>query len=174
VVVAGDPARSGGRPAVLDLLLVCPGGSSLAQLTALEPWSGRHRRWWVCPPSSQARGLLRRERVRWSRRRPVDVAGESPTLPVLVDLVLDLGPAWQALRQIRPDAVVASGVGTAVPYLGLARLLRIPGVYLEEPDRPQADGVLDRFCRRLADRTVVPWEEQAELDPDADVVGCLL
>ena len=166
--MAADPAGGGGR-AVLDLLLVCPDGSSLAQLTALRPWSRQHRPWWVCPPTPEARSVLRGERVRWSLR-PVE---DPLTGSTLVDLAMNVGPAWRALRHVRPDVVLACGAA-AVPFLGLARLLRIPGVYLQDCDRPDDPGVLDRICRSLADRTVVPWEELAVLDPDCDVVGCLL
>ncbi len=168
--MAGDPAAGGERAAVLDLLLVCPDGSSLAQLTALRPWSRRHRRWWVCPPTPEARSVLRGERVRWSLRPLADPLTGS----TLVDLAMNVGPAWRAVRQVRPDVVLACGAAAAFPFLGVARLLRIPGVYLEDCDRPDGAGVLDRICRSLADRTVVPWDEQVGLDPDCDVVGCLL
>jgi len=173
VVVGGALANPGGRGPVLDLLLVCSGASSLAQLVALEPWSRRHRARWVAIPSAEVLSVLRGERVRWTLRPVADPPG-GPSARDLVNLARNLGLAWQVLRQERPDAVLAGDAGTAVPFLALARLLRIPGVYLEDCDRPNDAGSLDRLCRRLADRTVVPWEEQAELYADADVVGCLL
>jgi len=168
-----QPGRPGGRGPVLDLLLVCSGGSSLAQLVALDPWTRRHRARWVATPTAEVLSVLRGERVRWTLR-PVADPPSGLSARELVDLAGNLGLAWQVLRRERPDAVLAGDAGSAVAFLAVARLLRIPGVYLEDCDGPHETGSLDRLCRRLADRTVVPWEEQAQLHPDADVVGCLL
>ena len=149
----------------LDLLLVCSSGGHLAQLHALQPWSQVHRRHWVCFDTPDAVSLLAGERVTWAFH---------PTTRNLVNLARNLGLAWQVLRRQRPDVVISTGAGVAVPFFALARLLRIPTVYLEVYDRIDTPTLTARLCRPFTDRMLVQWPEQASLYRDAQVVGCVL
>jgi UDP-N-acetylglucosamine:LPS N-acetylglucosamine transferase len=149
----------------LDLLLVCSSGGHLAQLHALQPWSQAHRRHWVCFDTPDAVSLLAGERVTWAFH---------PTTRNLINLARNLGLAWQVLRRQRPDVVISTGAGVAVPFFALARLLRIPTVYLEVYDRIDTPTLTARLCRPFTDRMLVQWPEQASLYRDAQVVGCVL
>ena len=131
----------------LDVLLVCSSGGHLAQLTALDPWSREHHRRWVCFDTPDAVSVLRGEDVVW---------------------------AWRELRGRRPDVVISTGAGVAVPFFLVAKLLRVPTVYLEVYDRMDSPTLTGRLCRPFTDAMLVQWEEQRELYRDADVVGCVL
>lgn len=160
--------RQAGRPApddVLDLLLVCSSGGHLAQLAALEPWSRHHRRHWVCFDTPDAVSILRDERVTWAYH---------PTTRNVVNLVRNIVLAARVLLRDRPDVVLSTGAGVAVPFFLVARVLRVPTVYLEVYDRIDTPTVTGRLCRPLADRMLVQWDEQKSLYKNADVVGCVL
>ncbi|MFN8078139.1 MAG: PssD/Cps14F family polysaccharide biosynthesis glycosyltransferase [Kineosporiaceae bacterium] len=149
----------------LDVLLVCSSGGHLAQLTALDPWSRAHRRRWVCFDTPDAVSILRNEDVVWAYH---------PTTRNLVNLMRNVALAWRELRGRRPDVVISTGAGVAVPFFLVAKLLRVPTVYLEVYDRMDSPTLTGRLCRPFTDAMLVQWEEQRELYRDADVVGCVL
>ena len=160
---AGDVEDS--PPAVLDLLLVCSSGGHLAQLAALSPWTSRHRRHWVCFDTPDAVSLLRGERVTWAHH---------PTTRNVVNLLRNLVLAWRLLTRERPDVVLSTGAGTALPFFVVARLRGIPTVYLEVYDRLDSPTLTGRLCRPFTDRMLVQWDEQARLYRGAEVVGVVL
>jgi len=149
----------------LDVLLVCSSGGHLAQLTALDPWSREHRRRWVCLDTPDAVSILRGEDVIWAYH---------PTTRNVRNLVRNIGLAWRELRRRRPDVVISTGAGVAVPFFLIAKLRRIPTVYLEVYDRMDSPTLTGRLCRPFTDAMLVQWEEQRDLYRRADVVGCVL
>ncbi len=161
----GDVDDSLPMPTVLDLLLVCSNGGHLAQLAALGPWMSRHRRHWVCFDTPDAVSLLRGERVSWAHH---------PTTRNLPNLLRNFVLAWALLRRERPDVVLSTGAGTALPFFVVARLRGIPTVYLEVYDRMDSPTLTGRLCRPFTDRMLVQWDEQARLYRDAEVVGVVL
>jgi Oligosaccharide biosynthesis protein Alg14 like len=152
-------------PAVLDLLLVCSSGGHLAQLAALSPWMSRHRRHWVCFDTPDAVSVLRDERVTWAHH---------PTTRNLANLLRNFVLAWALLARERPDVVLSTGAGTALPFFVVARLRGIPTVYLEVYDRMDTPTLTGRLCRPFTDRMLVQWDEQARLYRGAEVVGVVL
>jgi hypothetical protein len=164
-VVAGPADAAGDGPSALDLLLVCSSGGHLAQLAALSPWTSRHRRHWVCFDTPDAVSLLRGERVTWAHH---------PTTRNVVNLLRNLVLAWRLLTRERPDVVLSTGAGTALPFFVVARLRGIPTVYLEVYDRIDSATLTGRLCRPFTDRMLVQWDEQARLYRGAEVVGVVL
>jgi hypothetical protein len=164
-VVDDPPAGAGAVPTALDLLLVCSSGGHLAQLAALSPWTSRHQRHWVCFDTPDAVSLLQGERVTWAHH---------PTTRNLVNLLRNLVLAWRLLTRERPDVVLSTGAGTALPFFVIARLRGIPTVYLEVYDRIDSPTLTGRLCRPFTDRMLVQWDEQARLYRGAEVVGVVL
>jgi len=147
------------------LLLVCSDGGHLAQLHHLEPWWSRHDRTWVTFRKPHAVSLLEGERVVWAHH---PVTRNVPN--ALRNAVL----AWKVLRRERPDVVVSDGAGVAVPFFVVARLLRIPTVYVEVYDRIDSRTMTGRLVRPFTSLFVVQWPEQQRLYPGSVVLGELL
>lgn len=171
-VIAPAPARQvepadlrAGQASVLHLMLVCSSGGHLAQLVALQPWTRHHRRHWVCFDTPDAVSLLQEEHVTWAHH---------PTTRNVRNLLRNLMLAWRLLRRERPDVVLSTGAGTALPFFVTARLLGVPTVYLEVYDRIDSPTLTGRLCRPFTDRMLVQWEEQSRLYRDAEVVGVVL
>ena len=107
-------------------MLVGSGGGHLAQLLALRPWWRDLDRSWVCFDAPDARSQLADERVVWAY---------SPTTRNLVNLVRNFFLAIKVLRRERPDVVISTGAGVAVPFFLIARVLGIADD-LRRGDRP--------------------------------------
>ncbi|PZW04102.1 Oligosaccharide biosynthesis protein Alg14 like [Micromonospora phaseoli] len=147
------------------LLLVCSSGGHLAQLLALRPWYETWRRCWVTFDTPEARSLLAGEEV---------VPAYHPTTRDLRNLLRNAVLAARLLRRRRVAAVVTTGAGVAVPFVVLARLRRIPTIYIEVYDRIDTPTLTARLCRPFLSAMLVQWEEQRRQYPEATVVGTLL
>jgi UDP-N-acetylglucosamine:LPS N-acetylglucosamine transferase len=158
----GESLLSGGGARVL---LVSSGGGHLAQLLTLRPWWENSERSWVCFEQPDALDLLAEERVAWAY---------SPTTRNARNFIKNLWLAVRVLRKEQPEVVVSTGAGVAVPFFFIARLLRIPTVFVEVVDRVASRTLTGRLCRPFSSAFCVQWPEQALLYPGSVVVGPLL
>jgi UDP-N-acetylglucosamine:LPS N-acetylglucosamine transferase len=146
-------------------LLVTSSGGHLAQVMALEPWwSGRERRW-VSAPTLDARHKLVGEDVVWAYH---------PTTRNLPNLLRNLRLAYRQLRSYRPDVVVSTGAGVAVPFFWLARLMGARTVFIEVLDRVDSRTLTGMLCYPVTDLFLVQWEDQQRLWRNSSLVGRLL
>ena len=145
------------------LVLVASGGGHLGQLMPLRPWWSRHDRTWVTFDTPTASQL---------GDDPV-VFAHHPTTRNLANLLRNLVLAWRVLRRERPDAVVSTGAGVAVPFFLVARLLGIRTVFIEVYDRIDSRSLTGRLCLPLSDLFLVQWERQRELYGRGTVIGGL-
>lgn len=149
----------------LRLLLVSSTGGHLAQLLAMRPWWRQHRRVWVTHDKADAVSLLSDEKVIWAHH---------PTTRNIPNLMRNLGLAIRVIRRTRPDVVVSTGAGVAVPFFVAARLFRVATCFIETYDRIDSRSMTARLVRPFTDMLLLQWEEQRELYPEGIVVGPLL
>ncbi|HEU0102865.1 MAG TPA: PssD/Cps14F family polysaccharide biosynthesis glycosyltransferase [Mycobacteriales bacterium] len=159
------PSPSAERDSGPYLLVVCSSGGHLAQLVALRPYLASHRTRWVTFPTADALDLLAGQDV---------VSAHYPTTRNLPNLFRNTLLALRMLMRERPDAIVSTGAGVAVPFFVFGKLLGVPTVYLEVFDRLDTPTLTGRMCRPFADRMLVQWDEQQELYRGATVVGPVL
>ncbi|MDI1465133.1 UDP-N-acetylglucosamine--LPS N-acetylglucosamine transferase [Catellatospora sp. KI3] len=147
------------------VLLVGSSGGHLAQLYALQPWWTDRARTWVTFPTPDAHSLLAEENV---------VYAHYPTTRNIPNLVRNFFLAFGVMRRTRPDAVVTTGAGVALPFFVLAKLRRIPTVYIEVYDRLETRTLTARLCRPFTTRMLVQFSQQLSLYKGATLVGPLL
>jgi hypothetical protein len=146
-------------------LLVCSSGGHLAQLERLRPWWSELDRRWVTFDKPDATSLLADEDAVWAHH---------PTTRNVKNLARNLVLAVGLLRRWRPDVIVSSGAGVAVPFFVLGRLLRIPTVYVEVYDRIDSPTLTGRLCRPFTTLFCVQWPEQQQFYRGSVVIGPLL
>lgn len=149
----------------LKVLLVASTGGHLTQLLALRDWWGAHDRAWVSFDHPHAHAALVGERRTWAF---------SPTTRNIPNAVRNARLAWRVLRDFRPDVVVSTGAGVAVPFFWAARILGIRTVYLEVIDRITTRTMTGRLVYPTVDAFAVQWPEQRSLYPGAQVIGATL
>ena len=138
-----------GRP----LLIVCSSGGHLLQMLELrDAWSG-FERVWVTFDKSDARSLLREERV---------LHAHSPTNRNIPNLLRNLRLAARVLREERPAAILTTGAGVAVPFAWAGKLFGIPTVYVESVTRIEGLSLSARMIAPVARRMYAQWPELAE------------
>ena len=146
-------------------LLVGSAGGHLAQLVRLSPWWEDGTRTWVTFDKPDARSILEDETVIWAYH---------PTTRNIPNLLRNTVLAIRHVRRLRPDIVISTGAAVAVPFFVVARLLRIPTVYVEVFDRIDSPTLTGRLCRPIATRFCVQWPEQQAHYPGSIVIGPLL
>jgi UDP-N-acetylglucosamine:LPS N-acetylglucosamine transferase len=148
-----------------DVLFVSSSGGHLAQLVALRPWWTGRRRHWITFRTPDAESLLAGETVDWAYH---------PTTRHLGNLLRNTVLAARTLHRYRPDAIVSTGAGVALPFFVLGWLVGIPTVYIEVYDRIETPTLTARLCRPFTSALLVQWEEQQRLYRGATLVGRLL
>jgi UDP-N-acetylglucosamine:LPS N-acetylglucosamine transferase len=135
------------------VLIVCSSGGHLLQMLELhEAWEPFDRVW-VTFDKSDARSLLRAERV---------VHAFGPTNRNVPNLLRNVRLAVRVLRAERPSAILTTGAGVAVPFAWVGRLLRIPTVYVESVTRIDRLSLSGRMIAPVAQRLYAQWPELAE------------
>ena len=144
------------------VLFVSSSGGHLSQLLQLRPWWAHHERQWVTFDLPDARSKLEGE---------ILIPAHHPTTRNARNLARNVPLAVLVIRRFRPDVVVSNGAGVALPFFAVARLLRIPTVYLEVYDRVDSRTMTGRMCAPLASLFLVQWPEQQNLYPGSVLVG---
>lgn len=155
------PRRTGPERA----LLVGSAGGHLAQLLALRAWWEARDRTWVTFDTADATSRLVGEDV---------VIAHRPTTRNVPNLIRNGILALRVIWSRRPDVIVSTGAGVALPFFAVGRVLGVPTVYIEVVDRVASRTLTGKLCYRIANRFVVQWTEQERLYPGAAVVGPLI
>jgi UDP-N-acetylglucosamine:LPS N-acetylglucosamine transferase len=146
----------------MKILLVCSSGGHLTQLMCLRSWWEGHDRRWVTFPTEDAVSKLGGERVTWAAH---------PTTRNVPNLMRNALLARRLLAGYRPDVVVSTGAGVAVPFFWLAGLYHASTVYLEVFDRIDSATLTGRLCERVTDLFLVQWPEQQALYRNPVLLG---
>jgi hypothetical protein len=147
------------------VMFVASNGGHLAQLVGLRSWWSGRERVWVSFDKPDARSKLEGEEVIWAHW---------PTTRNVPNLLRNFALAVRVMRQDRPDILVSTGAGVALPFFIVARLYRVPTVYIEVYDRLDSRSLSGRLCRPLSTRFLVQWAEQEVLYPGSIMVGPLM
>lgn len=130
--------------------LVCSSGGHLYEMLQLRSFWSRCDATWVTFPTADAQSLLAGERVSWAAY---------PTNRNLPNLARNLWRAVSFLWRERPDAVVSTGAGVAVPFLVVAKFLGIRTVYVESIARIEELSLSGRLVKPFADEFLVQWPQ---------------
>ncbi|HEX2234044.1 MAG TPA: PssD/Cps14F family polysaccharide biosynthesis glycosyltransferase [Thermoleophilaceae bacterium] len=145
--------------------LVSSSGGHLLQLHAMRSIWADHDRSWVTFDKEDARSLLSGERAHWAA---------FPTNRNLPNLLRNFALAWRVLRSERPDVVISTGAGVAIPFFVLGRLFKAVLVYVEVYDRIDSPTLSGRICHRFAHLFALQWDEQRRFYRRGVVVGPVL
>jgi beta-1,4-N-acetylglucosaminyltransferase len=146
----------------LDVLLVCSTGGHLIQLDALrEAWAGRSHAW-VTFDKTDARSLLRDERVFFAY---------GPTNRSLKNLIRNTVLAVKLVGRLHPRMIVSTGAGVAVPFAWVGRVRGARTIYIESFTRINGPSLSGRLISPVAERVYVQWPEMSGAFRRARFVG---
>jgi UDP-N-acetylglucosamine:LPS N-acetylglucosamine transferase len=156
-----------------DVLLTCSSGGHLSQLLALaEAWRG-YRTLWVSEDTPDARSLLEEQEVVWAygpAHRNLALGVRRIALAWLKNLALGVRIAVSA----RPQVVVTTGAGVAVPIVWAAWLFGARVIFIESLTRVSAPSMTHRLLSPIAERIYVQWPELAQRKRRSRYAGSVL
>jgi len=145
-------------------MLVASSGGHLAHLLWMRPWWQHHERLWVSFDTLDATERLREESVVWAHH---------PTNRHPLNLARNAALAWRTVGRWRPDLVVSTGAGVALPFLAAGRARGAGTVFIEVYDRIARPSLTGRLVSPWVDEVVLQWDRQHEHYPHGTVLGPL-
>lgn len=147
----------------MRLLLIASSGGHIFEMFCLRDFWKDKDRLWVSFPTADAKYLLRDEPgVHWAAY---------PTVRNVPNLLRNLVLAWRLLRRERPDMILTTGSGVAVPFMWLARLMGIPTVFVESVTRITEISLTARLVRPFVTKMLVQWPELVARYPGVEHHG---
>ena len=145
----------------MKLALVTSTGGHLSEMMMLQEAWEDHERFFVTFPLQDAKSVLEGERVIWAYH---------PTNRSIKNLIKNFFLAWKVLRRERPDVIISTGAGVAVPFIWLGKFMGIRTVYLECITRIHSISTAGKMILPVVDKFFGQWEELAELNSK---IGCI-
>ncbi len=149
----------------MKVALICSSGGHLFQLFLLKDWWSKYERFWVTFKKPDATSMLKGERIYWAY---------FPTNRNLKNLIRNTWVAWKVLRREKPDIIVSTGGGVAVPFFWLGKLFGCRTVYIEVFDRIDSPTLTGKLVYPVTDRFILQWESQKRFYPKGIYLGQIL
>lgn len=145
----------------MKVLLVCSSGGHFKALYQLHPFWGARERQWVTFRTIQTEAQLGGETVDWAW---------SPTNRNLPNLIRNMRLAWKILRRDRPDLVISTGAGVAVPFLMLGKLLGSRTIFIESITRVNDLSLSAKLSLPFLNVLYVHWGQLQRRYPKAKLI----
>jgi len=131
-------------------------------MLALAPAFEGHRTFFFCYDADTTRRLPDAYRVPNMARNPVE-------------FLKNLWRVFRIFRRERPDLVVSTGAEVAIPVVLIAKLFRIPSLYVECGAQVTTPSMTGRLLYRIVDQFYVQWPELLDAyGPRAGYEGSLI
>lgn len=149
----------------MKIAFVCSSGGHLLLLHLLKDFWSKYDRFWVTFKKEDAVSLLSEEKVYWAY---------FPTNRNVFNLVRNFFVALKVLSKEKPDIIVSTGAGTAIPFFYLGKLLRKKLVFIEAYERIETPSLTAKIVYPITDAFILQWEEQKKNFPKGTVLGQIL
>jgi UDP-N-acetylglucosamine:LPS N-acetylglucosamine transferase len=145
----------------MKVMLVCSSGGHFKALHQLQPFWEPCDRTWVTFRTPITEAALEHEKVSWAW---------SPTNRNILNLLKNLFLAWNLLRCNRPDLVITTGAGVAVPFLWLAKLMGSQTAFIESITRVTELSLSAKLALPFLDVLYVHWPQLQIRYPHAELI----
>lgn len=146
----------------MKVCFVTSSGGHLTHLIQLKEWWKDKERFWVTFDKEDSRSILKNERKYWCY---------FPTNRNIKNLIKNTFLAMKILVKEKPDLIVSTGAGVAIPFFYLGKLFGAKVVYIEVYDRIDKATITGKMVYPISDLFVLQWEEQKRFYPKGEVLG---
>jgi len=138
----------------MKICLVCSAGGHFFELYSLNPVWRSYPRFWVTFNREDTRYLLEGEKAYWAF---------APTNRNPKNFLRNFILAAQILFREKPDAIISTGAGVAVPFLYFGWLTGRRTIYIESMTRVTNLSLTGRLVYPVARHFFVQWPQLAGL-----------
>lgn len=147
------------------LALIASSGGHLFQLYSLKDFWSEKDHFWVSFPSEDAKYMLADEKFYWAYY---------PTNRNIINLIKNFFLAFRILREEKPDALISTGAGVAVPFIIAGKLTGIKTLYLESITRNKELSLSAKLVYPFVDKLFVQWKGLSEKYKKTEFRGRIL
>ena len=148
----------------VKILLVGSSGGHLLQLLRAKEALDSHELVWVCFKKPDSEYFLREYKTYWCY---------FPTTRNVINFIKNTFQSFYVLWKERPDVIMSSGAGVAIPYFYLGKLLGKKTVYIESFTRVTSCSLTGKLVYPVTNLFCVQWESTMKFYPSAKVIGRL-
>lgn len=145
----------------MKVLLVCSSGGHFKGLQQLQPFWENHDRVWVTFRTATTENALTGEKVYWAY---------SPTNRNLPNLLKNLILAFQVINKTRPQLILSTGAGVAVPFLIMGKLFGCQTAFVESVTRIQTLSLSAKLVLPFLSILYVQWPQLQARYPQAELI----
>ena len=149
----------------MKILLVGSSGGHLTHLWLLKDFWSKHDRAWVTFDKEDARSLLKDEKM---------YKCFFPTNKNIKNLIKNYKLAKKILKEEKPDLIISSGAGAAIPYFLLGKRYGAKRAFIEVYDRIDSPTISGKICYHFCDLFIVQWPEQQKYFKKAINIGGII
>ncbi len=149
----------------MKVCLVGSSGGHLTHLYLLKKFWKDVDRFWVTFNKEDSKSLLKDEKKYWCY---------FPTNRNIKNLIKNTLLAIKILFKEKPDLIISSGAGPAVPFFYIGKLIGAKLVYLEVYDRIDSPTMTGRLVYVITDLFIVQCEEQKKYYPKSINLGGII
>lgn len=146
----------------MKVLLVCSSGGHFKGLQQLRSFWENYDRAWVSFNTATTQAALTGEKVYWAY---------SPTNRNFPNFVKNLYLAFQVIRETKPDVIISTGAGVAVPFLILGKIFGSQTVFIESVTRIETLSLSARLVLPFLSLLYVQWPQLQARYPQAELVS---
>lgn len=146
----------------MKVLLISSTGGHFQALLKLHRFWRKHDCCWVTFQTTSTELILNGEKVYWAY---------GPTNRNLPNLIRNFWLAWRVILQERPQLVLSTGAGVAVPFVILAKLAGIQTAFIESFTRVQELSLSAKLVFPFLDVIYVPWTQIAAKYKKAELIS---
>ncbi|WP_242755305.1 PssD/Cps14F family polysaccharide biosynthesis glycosyltransferase [Lacticaseibacillus paracasei] len=146
------------------VLLVSSSGGHLTHLLKIIPVFKDWNRTWVTFDKEDAISALNDEQL---------IFAHFPTNRNIVNLIRNFFLAIKVIKKLKPDLIISSGAGVAVPFFYVGKLFGAKLVYIEVFDRTHAATLTGRMVHPITDKFIVQWPSMTSVYKHAKNFGSI-
>ncbi len=150
-------------PFAMKVLLISSSGGHFKALQQLKPFWSQHDRRWVTFKSATTEAYCQEseESAIWAY---------SPTNRNIPNLCRNLILAFKVVRQYKPDVILTTGAGVAVPFLFLGKIFHCQTVFVESVTRVTSLSLSAKLALPFLNVLYVHWQQLQEKYPQAELI----
>lgn len=139
----------------LRIALIATGGGHLRDIIAVRRAYEKHDYFLISTPESRASPEVNRFPRQYFIWNTGGGSWRSRPAAFAIDLIHDLISLYRVFLLEQPHCVISTGSGIAVPGFLIAKLMRVPTVYIESYARIHSVSLTGRICYHLSDLFLV-------------------
>ena len=146
----------------MTLMLISSTGGHFRTLIDLKPFWENKQRCWVTHKSGSTESVLEGEKVHWAF---------GPTNRSVKNLFKNLLFAWQVIVKEKPEIIVTTGAGVAVPFVIMGKLFGAQIVFIESITRVEELSLSAKLLLPWINRLYVRWPQLQAKYPKTELIS---